>query len=351
MGRQSPFAAALALALLSSFAAAAPKPKVAAPRPARALAEELSGPSLVAYEQAKTLFEHGDFATAHAKFKQSFDSSQNPRLLWNMAACSAKQKRYALAIDEAERHLALGRASLSAEQIEKAHAFLAEVRGYVAEATFEVSPAGATLTVDREPRGLVSAAKPLNLDLGSHEITLEKQGFKPLRDAVVVREVGKATFTFTLEPSAAPAVAISPAVVAASTTSSPGPRAPEVPSRALEPVPASPSAWSGRNVAGWSLFGVGVAALGVGVFEHLEAKSAASDFNAKCQGKVCEVSAGADYDRAATAATAATALYAGGVVLAGVGAALLWAGGGEGEARAFVVSATPGGVRIAGEFR
>jgi hypothetical protein len=174
---------------------------VAAPKP-RALADELAGPALASYEQGKTLFEHADYGTAHAKFKQAYDASKNPRLLWNMAACSAKEKRYALAIAEVEQHLALGRRTLTPEQVEKAEAFRAELVGYVATASVSVTPTGAALRVDDEPRGVLDAPLTLYLDVGKHEVHLEKAGHEPLTQTVTVREVGKAAFAFTLKPIA-----------------------------------------------------------------------------------------------------------------------------------------------------
>jgi len=181
-----------ALVCGSALALAAPKPK--------SLGEELTGGALAAYEQGKTLFEHGDFGTAHAKFKQSYDASRNPRLLWNMAACSAKEKRYALAIAEVDEHLALGKRTLSAEQVEKAEAFRAEVAGYVATATVSATPTGATLRIDDEPRGVLAAPMTVYLDVGKHEVHLEKAGFEPLTQTVTVRDVAKVTFAFTLKP-------------------------------------------------------------------------------------------------------------------------------------------------------
>jgi hypothetical protein len=193
--KQPVFIRGLVVVLMaSSLAFAQAKPK--------ALAEELTGSALASYEQGKVLFEHGDFGTAHAKFKQAYDASGNPRLLWNMAACSAKEKRYALAIGEVERHLALGRRTLTADQVEKAEAFRAEVSGYVATATVSATPSGAELRIDDEPRGELSAPSSFYLDVGKHEIHLEKAGHEPLTQTVTVREVGKVTFAFTLKPVA-----------------------------------------------------------------------------------------------------------------------------------------------------
>lgn len=141
-------------------------PAIAAPnRKPKSLSAELSGKALSSYDTGKVLFERGDPATAHAKFKEAYEASRNPRLLWNMAACSLKQKQYVLAIHEAERHLEEGRGQLLPEQIEKAEAFLEELKGLVVEASFELTPSGAKLSVDGEPRSDAVEAKPLMLEL------------------------------------------------------------------------------------------------------------------------------------------------------------------------------------------
>jgi hypothetical protein len=181
--------------LASSLAFAQAKPKT--------LGEELSGPARESFEQAKDLFEAADFGTAHAKYKEAYALSKNPRLLWNLAACSARQKRYAQAITEAERYLADGRAKLTADQIAKAETALTDWRAFVATATLTVTPSGAELRIDDEARGVVNAPVSVYLDVGKHEVHLERAGHEPLTQALVIREVGKASFTFALKPIAA----------------------------------------------------------------------------------------------------------------------------------------------------
>ena len=281
----------------------------------RSLTEELSGAALASFEQAKDLFEHADFSTAHAKFKAAYQSSKNARLLWNMAACSTKLKRYASAIGEAERYLREGKGTLSGEQEGRANAFLADMRTYVAEATLTVQPAGSALHVDRESRGVIQDSTTMYLDVGSHDVQVEKAGFEPLRETFVVREVGAVTFRFALKP-----VAVGSPVMVASPVSAVTP-AVRVVAAAVEPPPA---ASNGYRTAGWTSVGLGLAALGGGAFMHLQARSAGSDFLAKCQESVCDASASTLHDDAQSKATMASLLYAGAGVLSVVGAVLLW---------------------------
>jgi hypothetical protein len=169
---------------------------------ARPLLEELSGQGRTSFEQGKELFEGGDYATARAKFKESYNYSKNPRLLWNMAACSARMQHYVDAIVEAERYLAEGQGKLVKDQTDTANGSLAEWRTLVATATITVTPSGAELRIDDEPRGIVNAPTAIFLDMGKHEFHLEKAGYEPLTQTVNVREIGKISYAFTLKPVA-----------------------------------------------------------------------------------------------------------------------------------------------------
>lgn len=190
----------LALALVVAPAAWGQKVAPVPTKAPRALAEELQGPARVAFEQGRTLFEHGDYMTAHAKFREAHELSGDVRLVWNMAACSSKLRRYARAIAEAERYLAQGQAVLTAEQHERASAFLAEMRAFVAEVTFVVAPDGASLAIDGEPVPFSQGRVARLLEVGAHEVVAELAGHEPQRERVSVE--GPAAFTrrLTLAP-------------------------------------------------------------------------------------------------------------------------------------------------------
>jgi hypothetical protein len=190
----------LVLALVAAPAAHGQKAAPAQTKAPRALAEELQGSARVAFEQGRTLFEHGDYMTAHAKFREAHELSGDVRLVWNMAACSSKLRRYARAIAEAERYLAQGQAVLTAEQQERARAFLVEMRAFVAEATFVVAPEGASLAIDGEPAPVAQGRFTRLLEVGVHEVFAELAGHEPQRERVSVE--GPAAFTrqLTLAP-------------------------------------------------------------------------------------------------------------------------------------------------------
>jgi hypothetical protein len=197
--------AAAAVALACASALERPACAEPPPRPARTLAEDLQGPARAAFDQARTLFEHGDFVTAHAKFREAFELARDVRLVWNMAACSSKQRRYARAIDEAERYLADGQGLLSAEQQERARAFVTEMRAFVAEASFVVSPEGASLAIDGEPVTALTGTQgrfTRLLEVGVHEVAAERADHEPHRERLTVEGPAAIARTITLVPVA-----------------------------------------------------------------------------------------------------------------------------------------------------
>jgi hypothetical protein len=333
------------LLLASSVAFAQAKPK--------SLAEELKGGALESFEQAKDLFDHGDYETSHAKYTQAYEASKNPRLLWNMAACSARRKRYAQATVEAEKYLADGRSVLTKEQIARANEALSDWRAFVATATLTFSVPGATVLVDKEPVAVEGVEKAVLLDMGTHEVQATKAGYEPFRDTIVVKNVGKIAFPITLKavaPAAAPAPAAPPQVVVV--TPAAAPAAPATQAAPLAKEPAPPPSTSTTTVLGWTSVGLGVAALAGGGFMHMQAKSAADDFRAQCIDTACKAGAAGLYDDYASKSTLASALYVSGGVLALAGGVMVWLGGRgtEPAPRALRLEVGPSTVSFGGSF-
>jgi len=168
----------------------------------RPLSEVLSGPARVAYESGRLLLEANDSATAHAKFKEAYELSHKPRLLWNMAACSKLQRHYAMAVHELETFLADGAGQITPEQEARARELLETLRVVVAPITVKVHPATAHLEVDGEARATSGGELRLLLDVGRHEFRAELEGHTPAARVVDLNE----TKAFAIEMNLAPIV-------------------------------------------------------------------------------------------------------------------------------------------------
>jgi hypothetical protein len=194
----------LALAVAApSQGAPAKKPAVvlaqesaAASSQAKPLEEVLTGDALVAYEAGRASFKESDFATCHAKMKKAFDLSKNPRLLRNLSTCSAKQRKYAQAIREAELALELG--ELSTEAVANLRESLEFWRTFVARATVKVTPANAEVLVDGVPVKLTEGRGTVDLDIGKHEVQASAKSFLALVKPLEVRDTDAHLFELAL---------------------------------------------------------------------------------------------------------------------------------------------------------
>jgi hypothetical protein len=174
--------------------------RVEAPAPQKPLSEVLSGTARVAYESGRLLLEAEDSATAHAKFKEAYELSKSPRLLWNMAACSKLQRRYAMAVEELERFISDGAGQITAEQEGRARELLETLRAVVAPVTVRVSPASATLFIDGEPRTTAGGEHRFLADVGRHEFRAELDAHAVARRSLDINETRPIFVDLTLAP-------------------------------------------------------------------------------------------------------------------------------------------------------
>jgi hypothetical protein len=186
------------------------------------LAETLTGPALEAYKLGKVLLDARDGVTAHGKFREAYDRSREPRLLWNMAVASKEARRYAQAIDEIDHFLSEehGKFPELAAQAKSARSVMESL---VAPVRVNVIPVDALVFIDGEPVK-VSADAPLRLDIGKHDLRAERSGFQPYQRALNVQDSRGLEVSFSLEAVPAPVVAVAPAAPVTE-----APKAPEPP--------------------------------------------------------------------------------------------------------------------------
>jgi len=162
------------------------------------LDQALQGPAHDAYTYAKVLFENGDFQGALAKYRQAYEQSKDPRLLYNMALCERNLRAYARTQGLLQRYKSESGAALSGEQKASIDAALSAIQNLVGKVTLNVSEAGATVTVDGETVGETPLATPIVLDLGKHPISVRKPGFEPAEQSFEVTGGGEATVAIKL---------------------------------------------------------------------------------------------------------------------------------------------------------
>jgi hypothetical protein len=335
------FAHAIACAIVCVAATSGAAEKAQKP-----LNEILRGAALDAYLKGRDLFEAGDVVTGHAKLVEAYETSKNPRLLWNMAACSKSSRNYARAIDELTRFLADGRDQITADQAKRAEEVRATLYSLVAAATITRAPEDATLAIDGEPA--TRGAGPYYLELGKHELRLEREGFAPEVRTIDVKQTKALTLELTLEriPTAPAPLAVAPAAPSPTSAQAAAPAATVAVAPAAT-AQAEPSP-SGESSHAWTYaaFGVGAAGVVAGATFGLLAMGAASDLEAACPGRVCPASQREALDDAKLFASLSTAGWVVGAVGLAAGTALVFTG--PSTSTAFVLS--PAGASLRGAF-
>jgi hypothetical protein len=185
-----------AAATPAALPAAAP-PTAPVPAP---LAESLHGMPRADYAAARILYEDGDYAGALTKLQAAYDASQDPRLLWNMAACEKALRHYVSVLTLLERYASAG-ADLVSDDERQATAQLVEtVQAFVNQLTLEVQPDGADVLVDGVKLGTTPLAAPVRLDMGKRQLRLEKAGFLPHEEEVDLAGGKSASLSISLAP-------------------------------------------------------------------------------------------------------------------------------------------------------
>lgn len=184
-----------------AFAQGKPTPptttKAGKPKP---LAESLSAEAKTDYETGKVLFTDGDFAGALIKFQAAYDKVNDPRLLWNIAACEKNLRHYAKALRLITRYTKEGGALLTPADLREAKELAGVLEPLTTQVTFQVAEAGADLFIDDEKVGTTPLAEPLLVDVGMRHFRVVKAGFRPYDTSMPIGGAKTATVDVKLEP-------------------------------------------------------------------------------------------------------------------------------------------------------
>lgn len=165
----------------------------------RSLSESLAGDAKAEYESGKLLYEDGDYAGAALKFQRAYELSADPRLLWNRAAAEKNLRHYAQVRTLMRKYLDTGGSLVSAEERADAEELIGMVSGFVSEVTISVDQVDAEIAIDGRSIGKSPLPTPVALDMGEHEITVSKVGFKPLSKRGTVAGGRASTLDFRLQ--------------------------------------------------------------------------------------------------------------------------------------------------------
>lgn len=182
-------------------AAAAPAPAPAPPPPPAhpSLADSLTGDAKAEYDGGKLLYGDGDYAGALVKFQRAYQLSNEPRLLWNMAACEKNLRHYTKVLTLVVQYQKDGGALLTDEDRQQASELTQAVSAFVSKLRVTVNEPGAQVLVDEEQAGTTPLAEALLVDMGVRRVHIKKEGFKDFDDPQQIAGGGEVSLTVNLE--------------------------------------------------------------------------------------------------------------------------------------------------------
>ncbi len=163
------------------------------------LSQSLTGGAKADFDAGKLLAGDGDFAGALIKFQSSYDASNDPRLLWNIAFCQKNLRHYAKVVSLLQRYLTEGGETLPAGDKKDAQDLISTIEPFTTKMTITVSEPGAQIFVDDELVGTSPLAAPVVLDIGERHLRIEKEGFVKYERGLVVGGSAETTTAVVLE--------------------------------------------------------------------------------------------------------------------------------------------------------
>ena len=166
--------------------APASAPTAAPPPGPKSLADSLTGDAKAAYDAGRLLYGDGDFAGAIVKLQAAYDLAQDPRLLWNMAACEKGMRHYAKVVTLVRKYLASGGDVIGEDDRKEAGELLSAIESFTVGLAISVNEPDAQVTIDAEPVGTTPLPGPVTVDIGARQIEVKKPGFVPFSQNVPV---------------------------------------------------------------------------------------------------------------------------------------------------------------------
>jgi len=152
------------------------------------LNESLTGDAKAEYESAKLLYGAGDFSGALLKFRSAHKKSEDPRLLWNMAACEKSLRHYAKALVLVRTYAGDPSPKITAEERKEAGDLIKVMEPLTGKLRITVSEPEAEIAIDDEVIGSSPFDGPQIVDLGTRKLRAKKAGFKDELKDVAVQE-------------------------------------------------------------------------------------------------------------------------------------------------------------------
>jgi len=318
----------VAAAAVSRVAGAAPSAQD------RAYAEAL-------FQEANKLVQKGQLDAACKKFEASYALDPTLGTKLHSAACYEALGQTASAWAAFNEAAAMAANAKDTRREKLARARIKKLEKGLPRLIIEVTEGvdGLHVTVDGHALAAAGWGTPLPIDPGTHEITVHAPGYEQWSTSITVAD-GASTDRLSV-----------PALKKAVNESAEKPAATS--SAATEVPTEHATSGSTQRTVGYVVGGAGIAALALGSYFGLKAKSQTQDADQHCDGKYCDATGLAGHDDAKRSALYSTIGFGVGLTAVAAGAVLVITGKPSTESAAWVApyaSGQSGGVFAGGRF-
>jgi hypothetical protein len=186
-------------------------------------------------------YERRDYETALASFQAAMAAFPSPRIQYNLGQTFRQLHRPVEATVAFETFLKESD-RVTSQQRSEATAALKELETQTARVTVLTNVPDVEVEIDGVARGKTPLPAPVVVAPGKHQITLARDGYVPLREAIAVTGGEERKANLVIEPvrSAAPVIPAAPAPAVPIASSAPAHPTPPLPTTAAPPLAPAP---------------------------------------------------------------------------------------------------------------
>lgn len=192
---------ALSLSLALSLFSLAPAVRAQPAQPAQPAQSFAQTEARTHFQTGARHYQEGQFTQAIEEFETAFRLFPSPVILFNLAQAYRSDGRLSEAVATFRRFLESAE-RITPEQRHDVETTIDEIEASRASLTFEIEPAGATLSIDGRQIGTLPLTRPLELTPGEHQVEISLANYQTRRDEVTLTAHQRRLYNATLLPVA-----------------------------------------------------------------------------------------------------------------------------------------------------
>ena len=154
--------------------------------PVRAAADNVEDEARVQFQQGVELYKDGRSDQAAVAFGRAYELKPSFKILYNIAQTENELGHFSAALQAYARYLADGGTEVPRDRVGQVQAEIQRLKALVGSIAIVCGIEGATVVVDRVERGRTPLGGSVFVDLGTHDVEVEKDGAKLLYRQVKV---------------------------------------------------------------------------------------------------------------------------------------------------------------------